>query len=220
MISSLAAALAVLTFVSLTTWRNRMKWSPTAWIMCASSMTVRMQQPFQSNRPMHIYSWAATMLQVKPKIITTSLGWLTMLRKTTAFRPYSKILQLSSTEKVLVQFHFSVSIDYFSPYVHCYLSHFFSKEYGMQKAVEGKLVQNEQLCTVLKLILLLTFTTSWSSITLLSQTHITKRSIKWIKESSTTSHVERSWLFILEGKQTSYQVLSSAFILKICIGSF
>ena len=124
MISSLAAALAVLTFVSLTTWRNRMKWSPTVWIMCVSSMTVRMQQPFQSNRPMHIYSWAATMLQVKPKIITTSLGWLTMLRKTTAFRPYSKILQLSSTEKVLVQFHFSVSIDYFSPYVQCYLSHF------------------------------------------------------------------------------------------------
>jgi len=41
-----------------------------------------------------------------------------------------------------------------------YLSHFFSKEYGMQKAVEGKLVQNEQLCTVLKLILLLTYTTS------------------------------------------------------------
>jgi hypothetical protein len=31
--------------------------------------------------------------------------------------------------------------------------------------------------------------------------------------------VERSWLFILEGKQTSYQVLSSAFILKISIGS-
>ena len=159
------------------------------------------------------------MLQVKPKIITTSLGWLTMLRKTTAFRPFSKILQLSSTEKVLVQFHFSVSIDYFSPYVHCYLSHFFSKEYGMQKAVEGKLVQNEQLCTVLKLILLLTFTTSWSSIILSSRTHITKRSMKWIKESSTTSHVERSWLFILEGKQTSYQVLSSAFILKISIGS-
>ena len=112
-----------------------------------------------SNCPCN-YSLLSFHKLLKPKIITTSLGWLTMLRKTTAFRPYSKILQLSSTEKVLVQFHFSVSIDYFSPCVHCYLSHFFSKEYGMQKAVEGKLVQNEQLCTVLKLILLLTFTTS------------------------------------------------------------
>ena len=87
-------------------------------------MTIKTQQLFQSNRPMHIYFWAATMLPIRPKITTTSLGSLTMLRKTTAFRPYSKILQLSSTEKVLVQFHFSVSMNYFSPYNKCTLLSF------------------------------------------------------------------------------------------------
>ena len=128
-------------------------------ITSASSMTVKMLLPFQLSLLMRIYFWALTMLQIKQKITTTLLGWLIMLRKTMGFRPSSKILQLNSTEKVLVRLNTHISLD--GKFV-CLqnLLHHFRKEFGMQKAVEARLVQKVQLCTVLKLTLLLTSTTT------------------------------------------------------------
>ena len=56
------------------------------------------------NHPMHIYSWAVTMQQTKPRTTFTSLGWSIMWRRITDCKPSSKISLQNSTAKVLFLF--------------------------------------------------------------------------------------------------------------------
>ena len=82
----------------------------------------------------------------------------------------------------------------------------------MQKAVVEKQVQKEQRYMGSRLTLHMTYTPSWSSIIQLWLTLITKLSTKLIKESFIIFHVGRSWLIILEGKQTLYRCQCTNFL--------
>ena len=102
MILFLDAVRAARISASRMTWKSLTKWLLSVWIMFANIMTEKMLHACLHNHPTHIYSWAATMQQTKPRTTFTSLGWSIMWRRITDYKPPSKISLQNSTGKVKI----------------------------------------------------------------------------------------------------------------------